>query len=456
MIAVSRWLQVAAHALPAGVDSPLGKRLAGLTFLRLIVLALFLATTELYWARNTPFGGFSSMTGLATAGVAFTLSAIYATLLRHGRRLHVVAHAQLITDQLTWTIIVYLSGGITSGATSLYGLTCLSGAILLDTHGAITAALSGTFCYSTLCAAFTYHLISPPLDQPQAAFVVDSSEMVYPVFSTLMAIATVSVLGAYLAERLRSFGGRLEAATKKAEQAEHLAALGRLAAGLAHEIRNPLGSIRGSIELLRTGGSLADEDSRLCAIVEREVARLNDLVGDMIDLSRPRTPELAESDLAATARAVVELAAGSARGSEVSVRYEGPRSQLARADSDQMRQVLWNLVRNAMQASAAGDEVCVRLEHERNHDAIMEVRDHGPGVAENAREHLFDAFFTTRARGAGIGLAVVKRVIDSHDFSIEVDSSGGKGTTFRVRIPPAHVLILAVHFMVVMGKHAAR
>ena len=116
--------------IPTGVDTPLGKRLAGLTLLRLFVLTVFLGIIELYYNRELPFGGFSSVMGITTVGVAFLLSATYALLLRRGRRLDWVAVAQLATDQLTWTAVVYLSGGVTSGTTSLYGLTCLSGAIL--------------------------------------------------------------------------------------------------------------------------------------------------------------------------------------------------------------------------------------------------------------------------------------------------------------------------------------
>src|SRR5208337_3967593 len=135
-------------------------------------------------------------------------------------------------------------------------------------------------------------------------------------------------------------GGELQAATVRANEAERLAVLGRIAAGLAHEIRNPLGSITGSIEMLRESPALSDEDRRLCDIVHREARRLNDLVGDMVDLSKPRPPHAEATDVAALAREVVALATNASRGSGIAVRYEGPAGQaLARCDGGQMRQV---------------------------------------------------------------------------------------------------------------------
>jgi signal transduction histidine kinase len=347
---------------------------------------------------------------------------------------------QLVTDQLTWTAMVYISGGPTSGATSLYGLTCLSGAILVGGSGVLCAALSGAGAYGLLCAAFELGWLTPPPDALIDAYATRWSDMRYPLVVNLMALFVVTVLASWLSERLRVTGGHLEAATARAEQAERLAALGRLAAGLAHEIRNPLGSIAGSIELLRTGGTLSEEDRKLCEIVEREAARLNDLVGDMLELSRPRVPVKTTVDLAAVTRDLVTLAGKSGRGADVRVRFEGPAAAPVLADAAQMRQVVWNLMRNAIQASTAGDEVVVTVRDGEGGERVLEVRDHGPGIQAEARERLFDAFFTTRSHGMGIGLAVVKRVVDDHGFAVDVDSADGRGTTFRVRIPAGSVL----------------
>lgn len=425
-------------------ESPLAVRLAWLTGLRLAVVTVFLVVTTTVYAGGFPPGGFSSKFAFATIGGAYLLAAVYATLLRIGRALESVALVQLVTDQLVWTAIAYISGGATSGAASLYMLTCMSGAILLGMRGAFVAALWGFCSFALLCAGFVASVLVPPPDQTLGGYATTWSDVAYPLFVNLFAIFVVTLLAGYLAERLRTTGGQLvevravaKEATARAEEAERLALLGRISAGLAHEIRNPLGAIAGSIELLRTGGTLEPEDVKLCELIERETSRLNDLVGDMLSLAKPRAPAKHRVDLCGTGREVVSLAARSGRGGDVPVRFDGPDRIDVLADGAQMRQVVWNLVRNAVLASSAGDEVIVRVAHRDDDSVTLEIIDHGPGLAAETRDRLFDAFFTTRSQGVGIGLAVVKRIIDDHGFGIEVDSVEGQGATFRVLVPRA-------------------
>jgi two-component system sensor histidine kinase HydH len=283
----------------------------------------------------------------------------------------------------------------------------------------------------------------------RSPYVVNTKELVYPLLVNALGISVVSLLAGYLAERLRVTGGALADAQERAERAERLAVLGRVAAGLAHEIRNPLGSIRGSIELLRESPGLNDEDKHLCDIVHREAGRLANLVDDMMDLSKPRAPRAEAVDVAKLAREVVALAARAERSSDVTVEYVGPHEPtIARCDGAQMRQVVWNLVRNAVQASAAGKTVIVRVENAKDADeVVLSVEDHGTGISPQDASKIFDAFYTTRSHGVGIGLAVVKRIIDEHGaMGARIDvgsvdgngdsdgSSGGGGARFRVTL----------------------
>jgi signal transduction histidine kinase len=306
----------------------------------------------------------------------------------------------------------------------------------------VLAGIVGFSCYSVLVTLMQGEWLLPPPDQALSAYQVTTSEVAYYGLVNLLVLVVVAVLAVYLAERLRLTGGELTEARERAEQAERMAAMGRLAAGLAHEIRNPLSSIAGSIQLLRGGQGLSAEDRQLCEIVLRESARLDDLVTDMLDLSRPRPPEIVTLDVVPVVREVVELASRSGRAAtDVAVELEAPEHAVGRADGAQLRQLAWNLVRNAVQASTAGDVVRVALTvvpvgNERR--IFFAVEDDGPGLDEEARDRLFDAFFTTRTQGTGVGLAVVKRIADGHGFSIDVQSELGQGARFVVNLGPVY------------------
>jgi two-component system, NtrC family, sensor histidine kinase HydH len=420
-----------------GTDHTLAGRIAWITGLRLAFLVLLLgATATLYLRGELNRYPFSLSIVFITIGGGFALAGLYAAALRAGKYLYELAWTQIALDQLTWTAIVYVSGGAASGATSFYALTCLVGAVLVGLRGALGAAALGIAAYTLLCASFHFGWVHAPPDQSAAGYAVSARQLIYPLLLNTLGVSVIAVLSGYLAERLRLTGGALQVATARAYQAERLAVLGRIAAGLAHEIRNPLGSITGSIEMLRESAALSDEDRRLCDIVQREARRLNDLVGDMVDLSKPKAPRAEATDVAALAREVVALASNAARGSDVEVRYDGPSTEaLARCDGAQMRQVLWNLVRNAMQASSAGASVTVRVTPDEHH-VVLAVDDQGPGLPPDAGR-IFDDFFTTRTHGAGIGLAVVRRILDDHaamGAQLSVERAVGGGASFRVTL----------------------
>jgi two-component system sensor histidine kinase PilS (NtrC family) len=226
-----------------------------------------------------------------------------------------------------------------------------------------------------------------------------------------------------------------EAATR----AERLAVLGRLSAGLAHEIRNPLSSISGSVELVRSSKLLEEDDRRLLGIVLREVERLDDLVSTMLLVGKPREPLRRRHDLRQLVEEVVAMARrGPACDSGVYITTELPEEPVyAWVDGDQIRQVLWNLVKNALQASPQASTVCLRARAGED-AAVFEVIDEGRGIDERQRERIYDMFHSERTHGAGIGLALVRQIIDAHGGSIDIISEQRRGATFVVTVP-AHL-----------------
>jgi two-component system sensor histidine kinase PilS (NtrC family) len=227
---------------------------------------------------------------------------------------------------------------------------------------------------------------------------------------------------------------RMEAQVKRAER---LAAIGQMAAGVAHEIRNPLASISGSIELLRKTPQLDPDSGALMEIVLREVERLNRLITDLLDYARPRPRVPVPLELGGLLDETVRVFAQDRTAPGVTARYvppaEGGEVQVV-ADPGQVRQVLWNLLRNAAEAMPDGGEVVVALRRGDGH-AEFDVVDTGQGIAPSDQERLFEPFFTTKTRGSGLGLAMVHRIVTEHGGSVSVDSSPGRGARFSVRLP---------------------
>jgi two-component system sensor histidine kinase PilS (NtrC family) len=219
-------------------------------------------------------------------------------------------------------------------------------------------------------------------------------------------------------------------------RAERLATVGQLAAGVAHEIRNPLAAISGSIELLRQAPA-TDEDRTLMAIVHREVQRLNELIGDLLDYANPRPNQPVEFDLGVLVRETLQVSRGDPAfaGIETAVDVDDPLA--VHADPAKLRQVVWNLLRNAADAAAAGGKH-VRVEARRAPDgatATITIEDDGPGIAPDQVSRIFDPFFTTKKKGTGLGLATCHAIVAEHGGQIDLASELGKGTKMVVRIP---------------------
>ena len=219
-------------------------------------------------------------------------------------------------------------------------------------------------------------------------------------------------------------------------RSERLAAIGQLAAGLAHEIRNPLASLSGSIELLaRDLPELGEDPRRLIRIVGRETARLNRLVSEFLGYARPGPARQEPIQLAELFDELLQLLT---RSEQANVRFEVevPEALTIDGDPDQLRQAFWNLMLNA--AQAGGDSVVrVRLEPPAPDEAGLAIlfEDRGVGIPPEQLDRVFEPFFTTKPKGTGLGLATVHRIVEAHGGAIEVSSEVDKGTRVRVWLP---------------------
>ncbi len=226
---------------------------------------------------------------------------------------------------------------------------------------------------------------------------------------------------------------RLEVAL---ERSRRLAALGELAASLAHEIRNPLGAISGSFQILASSPSLADEDATLIQIISRELHRMERLIGDMLGYARPKQTRPGPVDIGKLAGEIVQISVKGQEwvGRNLKTSVEQGAELVAEVDSAQMRQVIWNLLRNAAQATEPGDNIETSVRREKD-NIVIEIRDSGCGIPAEDRGKIFDPFYSSRERGLGIGLALCKRIVDDHGGEIAALPREGGGSVFRVTLP---------------------
>jgi len=220
------------------------------------------------------------------------------------------------------------------------------------------------------------------------------------------------------------------------ELSRRLAAIGRLTAGVGHEVKNPINAIVVHLELMRN--KLGDSDHRAMRhleVIESEIQRLDRVVQTLVDFSRPVELQLKEQDLRRVVSGVLMLASAELETRDIQLESDLPDSPvLAKVDSDLLKQALLNVVLNGAQAMAEGGQLKVRLS-EDGRTAMLSIHDQGAGIPADVRDKIFDLYFTTKKDGSGIGLAMTYRIVELHNGSIEVESDATHGTTFILRFP---------------------
>ena len=219
---------------------------------------------------------------------------------------------------------------------------------------------------------------------------------------------------------------------------EKFAALGRLSAGVAHEIRNPLNSIKGFIQYFQKKLALEPEDYRYTDLMLTEVDRLNRVISKLLAYSKPREPRLTIRSAEEIVDHCVRVVEREAResGVEIIVEPSDPELPLVMVDSDQMTQVFLNILINAIEATPSGEKVSIALVGTHNGRLQVVTSDKGKGIPRENIDKLFDPFFSTKKKGTGLGLAIVKSIIEGHGGDIDVESDPGKGTKFIVTLNP--------------------
>ncbi len=384
--------------------------------------------------------------GVASAGAALLGSYLAESLTHAGRRLEEAEVVVADLRELNQIIVDSIQGGLmtTDQQGRVLHLNAFGEGILGRTASSVRGLALGEVLQTPLLGraelqarAASRALARMELGYPRP----DGQQLEIGVSVTPLATGETS-LGGYLVvfQDLTEIR-RLE---QEIRTKEKLAAVGEMAAQLAHEIRNPLGSIRGSAQVLMTEPGLGEEQGRLLDIISRESIRLSETLNRFLYEVRPSSRTKGPVDLRPLVEETVTLLRNAAElRPEHEVRFhadEGPHVCLA--DPDQIKQVFWNLARNALEAMPDGGRLEVRLRREGS-DVVLSVRDQGRGMGRDEQGRMFEPYQTSRAMGTGLGLAIVFRIVRDHGGDIEVRSAPRQGTEIDVRLPLVAVALPA-------------
>lgn len=337
----------------------------------------------------------------------------------------------------------YLLIGYTGGLSSSYYLILL---LPLVSAATTLGPLGSTVFTLVCCGAYVSFILFIDLTR----YRIDADEQRELILRLIIFAATgylTNTLAAATREQSRKFKNaaeQLAAANRSLSEAEaamrrseRLAALGQLSAGLAHELRNPLGTIKASAEMLSRGISAENEVSReMAGFISSEVDRTNLLVTRFLEFARPFQLRLARVELTAVLdRAIELLERGSPRYDIAIYKNYAPETGELLLDAALMERVFYNLLLNAAQATAPGGAITVKTRLADSDTAEVIVIDRGSGIDPKDMESIFNPFFTTKPEGVGLGLAIVSKIVDEHGGKMAIESEPNKGSVFHVFLP---------------------
>jgi two-component system sensor histidine kinase PilS (NtrC family) len=221
---------------------------------------------------------------------------------------------------------------------------------------------------------------------------------------------------------------------------EKLSAIGRMAASIAHEVRNPLASMSGSIQMLKKDLDLDGDDLKLMDIVLKETERLDVLVGDFLAYARPPTPRFEDVDLREIILDAVRLLRNTDLGPDIKLSTELPEEKtILSVDRSQMHQIIMNLVKNSAEAIDRKGNIIISMSRSGNSpegDTVLAVWDDGPGIPAEILPRIFEPFITSKVSGTGLGLAIVYQLVQIHKGAVDIHTEEGRGTTISIHLAP--------------------
>ncbi|MGB7294715.1 MAG: ATP-binding protein [Candidatus Aminicenantales bacterium] len=367
--------------------------------------------------------------------LAYLLSAVYVGLYLWWREYAAQAYIQIVVDLLLITALIYISGGLLGTLYLLYIFAIVAASIVLSNRAAyITAGLSAIL-FGLLVDGLYLGII--PYFSPDQYQERSLGAVLFTMFLAWSLFFLIAVLANHLTNGLRKARESLRLARKELEIKERLATAGRFSAQLAHEIRNPLAAVSGAVQVLRGELRLDEEQRSLMDIVVKESQRVSQSIEQFLDLASPGRQVFSRFVL----REVLEdtlalLRAGGTLNGRYQLAGNFSSAEISYYGSlNQFKQVFLNLSKNALAAMPGGGVLNIDFSEDKKKAVRIRFADTGRGLNEEEKKHLFEPFFSRFENGRGLGLAVVRSIVDDYDGRIEVRSEPRKGTEITLLLP---------------------
>jgi len=310
-------------------------------------------------------------------------------------------------------------------------------------HSSLCHAIHSRLCYIPIVMAASWYglrggllmalsisiLIQPFIFLIKNPFVDVTGELVEIVFYFAFGI----LIGA-LIDRESKIKRQQEKMELQLERSHKLSLIGQMAASVAHEIKNPLASIKGAVEIVGDDHISADEKQEFRNIIIKEIKRIDGTVQEFLEFARPKEMKFQKVDLADIVKSAAKQLQSQIEKAGLHLTINAKDKLYVQADPDKLHEVILNLALNSMDASKAGGEIQIDTTASQGR-VTLTVEDFGHGISEDDKEKIFDPFFTTKTKGTGLGLAIVKSVIERHGGIISMESAANKGTKFIISLP---------------------
>lgn len=418
-------------------EGDLDHKLKWLMLFRIIFVALLLASTIVAQLNEKTSPSVKSFTVLYILIIfIFLLSIGYAFIYRRQKIKLLFPYIQIGIDTFCVTLIILITGGFASLFSFLYLVVIIYSSMIIFRKGSMIMAALCSIQYGILVDLEYYGVI-------RSYFSAESSAIgnytwgfvIFKVMITMVACFAVAFLSGFLSEQLRRTKKELLAIKDRIERVEKMAYLGEMAAGITHEIKNPLAALAGSIQILRKEIPYDSEHDTLMRIVLRETDRLTALVNNFLLFAKPPVGKIEKVDLESVLTEAIKLFEKNQNtSSKVSIKSDFCPNLWVEMDPVHLHQVMWNILLNAAEAIENEGLIKVKTYPVKQRFACIEVDDNGCGMSETLMKSIYDPFFTTKPSGTGLGLSIVHRILESYNTWLDVDSEVGRGTRFAWKL----------------------